>query len=145
MEREKNVAILIETVDVDIVLGRWGDGRDIEGDISSPDSAWHGQGGSGATRWWVGLVVDLCAEEEALELKVSDSDWMSGQASDGEDGRCVELGRIGDTLGGAVEEKLEVLLAFGLSESQWSGDWRVRVVEWVTVVVVSISGGDVLD
>ena len=125
MESEKNVAIWVQTVDVDIVLGRWGDGRDIEGHFSSPDSAWHGQGGSGATRGWVGLVVDLCAKEEALELKVGDSDWMSGQTSDGEDGSSVELGRIGDSLGGAIEEKLEVLLACGLSESQWSGDWRV--------------------
>ena len=69
---EEGVAIGIKTVDLDVVLGAWGNGWDWEGDAAGPDSSWVGS-------WGVlveFLIVDLGSEEEALELKLGDFDWV---------------------------------------------------------------------
>ena len=71
-EGPEGVARCIKTVDLNIVLGAWGNWWDWEGDAGGPDSSWVGS--------WGGLVelfvVDLGSEKEALELKLSDVNWV---------------------------------------------------------------------
>ena len=85
LQGEEDVAALVETIDVDVVLGRRSDRWHVERDIAGPDSAWNSSGGAGATRGRVGLIVDLGAKEIALELKVSNGDGVCSESSNCKD------------------------------------------------------------
>ena len=115
-EGPEGVARGVKTVNLDVVLGAWGNGWDWEGHAGGPDGSWVG-GWRGLVEF---LVVDLGSEEIALELELSDLDWVGGGSRHVEDTVSVELGWVWGSLG-LVHEDLEVLHASSLDEGEWGG------------------------
>ena len=68
----------IDTGDLNVVLGGWSDGWDVEWEGLAPDGSWDDSGGG----WVELLVVDLGAEEPASELELLNGEWVGGETGD---------------------------------------------------------------
>ena len=125
---------------MDVVLGAWSNWRDWEGHVAGPHGAWACSGGSLVKL----LIVDLGSEEEALELELSNLDWVGCDSSHVEDTVGVELGRVRNTLG-LVHEDLEVLHSCGLDEGEGSGhawEWSSPNTCWLVEHLLGGSKSD---
>jgi hypothetical protein len=114
---EEIVTVGIDSGDLNIVLGGWSDGWDIEWEGLAPDGSWDDI----YDGWHELLIVDLGAEEPASELKVCNGKRVGGESGDGELLGSAECGGIWGALS-LVHDDGEVVLSGVLFEGHWGGE-----------------------